>query len=266
MNFIFISPNFPTIYSHFIKSLHDRGVNVLAIGDTPYSNLNQECKDNLTEYCFCSNIGNLEWMKNTVMYLKNKYGPIDYLESNNEFWLESDAKLREHADVINGLRPKDMEAIKYKSKMKANFLKAGCKVARFILVDTIENAEKFIEEVKYPVFAKPDNGVGAAETFKISNHDELVKFFKEKPNTLYIMEEFISGYITTFDGICDDDSNVVVSFNETFPVPVDIIVKIKDDMYYFAEVDMDKKFKALGEKLLKHLASRRDASILNSSS
>ena len=251
MNFIFISPNFPEIYSHFIKSLHDRGVTVLGIGDTPYEKLNQECKENLTEYCFCANIGNLQWMKNTVDYLKGKYGPISYLESNNEFWLESDAQLREYADVINGLRPSDMEAIKYKSKMKVNFIKAGCKVARYILVDTLENAEKFVQEVNYPVFAKPDNGVGAAATYKINNHDELVNFISTKPNTIYIMEEFISGYIASFDGICNDESEVVVCFNEIFPTPVAEIVNEGKDFYYHAHVEMTKDFEAMGRRVVK---------------
>ena len=48
MNFIFISPNFPRIYSKFVKALRDKGVTVLGIGDEPYESLNQELKDNLT--------------------------------------------------------------------------------------------------------------------------------------------------------------------------------------------------------------------------
>ncbi len=251
MNFIFISPNFPEIYSHFIKSLHDRGVTVLGIGDTPYDNLNSECKENLTEYCYCSDMGNLQWMKNTVDYLRNKYGPISYLESNNEFWLESDAKLREYADVLNGLRPADMEAIKYKSKMKASFIKAGCKVARYILVESLEQCEKFVEEVNYPVFSKPDNGVGAAATYKINNHDELVNFINTKPNTIYIMEEYIPGYIASFDGICNDESEVVVCFNEIFPTPVAEIVNEHKDFYYHAHVEMPKAFEKLGRNVVK---------------
>ena len=251
MNFIFISPNFPSIYSHFVKSLHDRGVTVLGIGDTPYDNLNTECKENLTEYCFCSDLGNLQWMKNTVNYLKDKYGPISFLESNNEFWLESDAKLREFADVINGLRPADMEAIKYKSKMKANFLKAGCKVARYILVENIEQCEKFIEEVGYPVFTKPDNGVGAAATYKIKNHDELVNFINTKPNVIYIMEEFIDGNLISFDGICDDNSDVVIAVNETFPVPIAEIVNEGGECYYYANAEMPDSFRELGKRVVK---------------
>ena len=251
MNFIFISPNFPDIYSHFVKALKERGITVLGIGDTPYDKLNNELKENLTEYCFCSNLANLDWMKNTVSYLKNKYGPIDYLESNNEFWLENDAELREYAGVLNGLRPKDMEVIKYKSKMKAGFIKAGVKVARYILVDTLENSEKFIEEVGYPVFAKPDNGVGAAATYKISNHDELVNFHNTKPNVIYIMEEFLNGYITSFDGIANDESEVVLVFNETFPTPIAEVVHTGSDVYYYANMDMPKSFREMGERVIK---------------
>ncbi|MBO4668132.1 MAG: ATP-grasp domain-containing protein, partial [Bacilli bacterium] len=251
MNFIFISPNFPDIYSHFVKALKERGITVLGIGDTPYDKLNNELKENLTEYCFCSNLANIDWMKNTVSYLKNKYGPIDYLESNNEFWLENDAELREYANVLNGLGPKDMEVIKYKSKMKAGFIKAGVKVARYILVDTLENSEKFIEEVGYPVFAKPDNGVGAAATYKISNHDELVNFHNTKPNVIYIMEEFLNGYITSFDGIANDESEVVLVFNETFPTPIAEVVHTGSDVYYYANMDMPKSFREMGERVIK---------------
>ena len=251
MNFIFISPNFPTIYSHFVKALKDRGITVLGIGDTPYDQLNNELKENLTEYCFCSNLANLQWMKNAVDYLKGKYGQIDYLESNNEFWLESDAQLREYANVTHGLRPKDMEVIKYKSKMKANFVKAGVKVARYILVDTIENSEKFIAEVGYPVFAKPDNGVGAAATYKITNHDELVNFHNTKPYVTYIMEEFLNGYITSFDGVADNESNVVLVFNETFPTPIAEVVHTGSDVYYYANMEMPKSFRQMGERVIK---------------
>ena len=37
MNFIFISPQFPRVYWNFCDRLKKKGVNVLGIGDTPYS-------------------------------------------------------------------------------------------------------------------------------------------------------------------------------------------------------------------------------------
>ena len=251
MNFIFVSPNFPKIYSHFVKALHDRGVTVLGIGDERYENLNDELKANLTEYCYVSNLANLDWMKNAVSYLKDKYGDIDYIESNNEFWLESDAKLREFINAKNGVRPLELENWKYKSKMKAFFEKAGAKVARYILVSSIDKSLEFVKKVGYPVFAKPDNGVGAAGTFKISNDDELKAFHDKIGNEIYIMEEYIDGYITSFDGVANNNSEVIVSFNETFPTPIDQVVKSDSDLYYYAKMDMPDDFRAMGERVVK---------------
>ena len=257
MNFVFISPNFPTIYSHFVKSLAERGVRVLGIGDAPYNELNDELKQYLTEYCRVTNLANIEWMKNTLDYLEGKYGQLDYVESNNEFWLMNDSVLREYKRVPNGFYPSEMEKIKYKSKMKEYFIKAGVKVARYTLVNSLEECEKFIEGVGYPVFAKPDNGVGAGGTYKISNRDELVHFFNVKSNDPYIMEEYINGEITTFDGVCDDESNVVLSFNEIFPIPVAEVVNQDVDDYYYANMEMGDNLRKLGEAVIKSFGVRK---------
>ena len=50
MNFIFISPQFPTNYYHFCAELKNNGVNVLGIGDSAYDSLPYSLKNVLTEY------------------------------------------------------------------------------------------------------------------------------------------------------------------------------------------------------------------------
>ena len=252
MNFIFISPNFPRIYSHFVKALHDKGVNVLGIGDEPYDSLNDELKENLTEYCYVSNMNNIGWMINTVQYLKDKYGEIDYIESNNEYWMHSDATLREWFNIKNGYTTKDLEQYQSKSLMKQFFQNAGVKTSRYTLVSNIENAKKFIEKVGYPVFAKPDSGVGAAETYKISNENDLLNFFESYNNhEQYIMEEFIDGTIVSFDGIANNNSEVVIAFKETFPTPIAEVVNKNLDMFYYAESKIPKTYFDMGQKIVK---------------
>ena len=213
MNFVFISPNFPKIYSHFVKALKQRGVNVLGIGDELYNNLNQELKDNLTEYCYVSDMNNLDWMKNTISYLRDKYGPIDIIESNNEYWMENDAKLREEFGVSKGYRYQELLDYKCKSSMKKYFQSAGVKTARYIIASSLEESKKFVKEVGYPLFAKPDSGVGASDTFKISNEEDLVNFHNQELHETYIIEEYLEGYITSFDGIANEQSDVVICFN-----------------------------------------------------
>lgn len=251
MNYIFISPNFPTIYSHFVRELNKRGVNVLGIGDQPYSALNDELKANLKEYCYVSDMNNIAWMINTIQYLKDKYGSIDFIESNNEYWMKNDALYREWFNVKGGYRPAELEVLQTKSGMKKYFQEAGLKTARYILVSTFEESRKFIRKVGYPVFAKPDNGVGAAHTYKISNLEDLKRFHEEKPNEVYIMEEFINGHIVTFDGIANKECEVTICFNETFPDPIAELVAKNLDCYYYAKSSMSKEFRKMGERIVK---------------
>ena len=81
-----------------------------------------------------------------------------------------------------------MDAVKYKSKMKAYYAKAGIKTARYHLVHDYEGCKKFIAEVGYPVIVKPDNGVGASCTYKLKTDADFDYFFATKDDVLYIME------------------------------------------------------------------------------
>ena len=236
MNFIFISPNFPDRYFQFVKELRARGMNVLCIGDTPYADINPELKTSATEYYWLPSLSDYNAILGACRFYEKKYGKIDYLESNNEWWLVQDAKLRKDLGITTGLLPEDMEAIKAKSAMKEAFSRAGVKTMRYVLLDgpkDLEKAKKFIEQVGYPVFVKPNVGVGANDSFKIKDEKKLLEFLsKDLPET-YIMEEYIDGSIVSFDGCCDSNSNVVFCCTDHFPTPVADIVNNDLEFYYW---------------------------------
>ena len=150
-NFLFISPNFPENYWMFCRELKKNGLNVLGIGDQPYEELSQGLKDSLDEYYKVSSLENEEEVYRAVAFLIFKHGRIDWLESNNEYWLERDARFRTAFHITSGFQEDDIPRIKYKSKMKAYYAQAGIPTARYHLVDTLEECEKFIKEVGYPV-------------------------------------------------------------------------------------------------------------------
>ena len=83
-NFIFVSPHFPSSYWRFCLALKNRGFRVLGIGDAPYNELGEECRFALDEYYCCTNMDDFENEKKAVQYFQDKYGKIDYIESNNE--------------------------------------------------------------------------------------------------------------------------------------------------------------------------------------
>ena len=179
-NFILISPHFPQTYYRFADALKQRGFRVLGIGDASYEELSPELKANIDEWYACYNMDNFDNELKAVQYYIDKYGEIEYLESNNEYWLDRDAKLREWFNIKNGVRTSELEYWQHKSKMKELYKKAGANVADYILVENKEQLLKFIEKVGYPVFIKPDMGVGAEGDYKIENSDDVDAFFAKR--------------------------------------------------------------------------------------
>ena len=124
MNFIFVSPHFPKTYWNFCDRLHRNGVNVLGIGDAPFDEIPWELKQCLTEYYRVNDLGNYDEMLRAVAYFTFHYGKIDWIESNNEYWLEMDAQLRTDFNINTGAKNDFIERIKYKSKMKESYIAA----------------------------------------------------------------------------------------------------------------------------------------------
>lgn len=211
MNVVFISPHFPLYFHNFCSRLKIRGVNVLGIGDASYSEISNETKASLSEYYRVDNLEDYNQVYKAVAYFISKYGRIDFVESQNEYWLETDARLRSDFNINSGTKFEDLAVMKYKSKMKAVYESVGLSVARYCLVDTFENAVAFIEKVGYPVVVKPDNGVGATSTYKLKNQGELEYFFATKDDRIYIMEEYVNGHVETFDGITDSNKNILIA-------------------------------------------------------
>ena len=107
-NFIFISPNFPTNYWQFCRELKNNGLNVLGIGDQPYEELKPELKASLNEYYKVNSLENYDEVYRAVAFFTFKYGRIDWLESNNEYWLERDAALRTDFHITSGFQTSDI--------------------------------------------------------------------------------------------------------------------------------------------------------------
>lgn len=249
-NFVFISPTFPKTYYQFPESWKKLGGNSLCIGEDPYESLSQELKNATTEYYKVNSLQDYDEVYRAVAWFAHKYGKIDWLESNNEFWLEQDARLRTDFNITTGDKEADVMRYKKKSNMKAFYKEAGVPTARYHLVTTYEEGKKFVDEVGYPVIVKPDDGVGANATWKITNEKELVDFYHETLATQYIMEEFIDGYIVSYDGITDQDNNIIFETSHIFPDPIMNVVNGNKDIFYYSVREVPKDLKDYGSKVI----------------
>lgn len=104
MNVIFISPHFPDYFYNFCDRLKVRGVRVLGIGDANYENLPYHTKLALTEYYRVDDLENYDSVYRACAYFTWHYGKIDWIESQNEYWLELEATLRNEFNVTTGTK------------------------------------------------------------------------------------------------------------------------------------------------------------------
>lgn len=251
-NVIFISPNFPTNYWQFCRELKNNGLNVLGIGDAPYDELTNELRNSLNEYYKVGSLENYDEVYRAVAYFIFKHGRVDWLESNNEYWLERDARLRTDFHITSGFQTDDIPRVKYKSKMKEFYQKAGIPTARYHLVDDEKGCLDFIKEVGWPVVVKPDNGVGASDTHKLSSETELGAFLACRMEGVpYIMEEFIYAEVNSYDAIIDSNGEPIFETGNVTPMSIMDIVNEEDNSIYYIVKELPADIRKAGRATVK---------------
>ncbi len=247
MKVVLLSPDFPPNYYQFAVALRQNGAEVLGLGNTSYDALSIDLKRALVEYYRVDDLHIYDHLVRAMGYFTHRYGKLDRVESHNEYWLETDARLRTDFNVF-GPKVRDIAWVKQKSKMKHVFEKAGIQVAQGAVVRNLEAAQALIAEIGYPVVAKPDVGVGAASTYKIHDAVELARFFAEKPPIDYIMEAFISGKLYSFDGLVDRDGAIVFFTSHFFSQGIMETVNEGLDLFYYSMRDLPPGLEEVGRR------------------
>ena len=256
MNVIFISPHFPSHFFNFCARLKERGVNVLGIGDAPWDAIGAPCRNSLTEYRFTGDLHDYDAVYRAVADYIFRYGKIDYIESENEYWLDLDARIREDFNITTGPKTAETERMTHKSLMKKAYQDAGIPTARWTLPQSLEDALIFARDVGYPVVLKPDKGVGASNTGRADNSVELeIVWEKRDPNVQFIEEEYVPGHVETFDGITDSDRNVLFAASQNVPVSLMDAVNNGEDVVSYCQAPTPDLEEA-GKQILKQFDTR----------
>jgi carbamoylphosphate synthase large subunit len=171
MNVVFLSPAFPPTARHFCRALSERGVNVLGIGDEPYS-AQRTGFAHLADYLFEPSMADYEALRRAVASLQSRYGSIDRIDSNGEHWLEAEARLRDDFGVI-GLQGAELRKHRSKLGMAETFRAAGIAHPAGISAGSPEQVRAFAAEHGFPLVFKPDTGSGAVDTFSDADSREL---------------------------------------------------------------------------------------------
>jgi hypothetical protein len=250
VNIVFLSPHFPPPMWLYVQRLREAGATVLGIADVAYEALRPELRDALTEYYRVDDLDSIDSLIRAVGHFTHRHGKIDRLESLNEYWLETDARLRSEFN-IPGLRVETIDRVKRKSVMKRIFERAGVRVARgrVLRPGGAPAARQFVQDVGYPIIAKPDIGVGAARTYRIENDTDLDAFLGDRPAIDYILEEFLEGQLLSYDGLVDRNGEIVWASSLVYGLTVLDSVR-GADMYYWIDREIAPDLDELGRRIV----------------
>jgi len=256
VNFVYLSPQFPPNYQDFVRALHEIGVRVLGVGETPYADLGTPLQGWLHEYYKVDSLADYDQVYRAFGHFISKHGRIDRVDSNSEHWLETEARLRLDFN-LEGYRPGDMERVKRKSVMKQIYQEAGVPVARGALASDRKAALALGRKAGYPLVAKPDIGVGAAATYRLENEEQLKQFLDNPPEVEYFLEEYLVGQLVTYDGLANAEGDPIFTASHLFSTGIMEVVNERADLFYWSARVIPDDLDEMGRKVLKAFHVRK---------
>ena len=109
--------------------------------------------------------------------------------------------------------------------------------------------KRFSQDAGYPLFAKPDVGVGAGGAHKLEDEAALEAFFRETPQVeCYVIEEFVTGDICTYDAVINSKGEPLVESMCVCPPSIADIVNYNLDSTYYVEQHMSENLRFWGRR------------------
>ena len=152
-----------------------------------------------------------------------------------------------------GIKTDHIRAIKEKSEMKKYYALGHIPTARQIRAsEGYEAVCRFVSESKFPLISKPDRGVGASDTCKISSYDELARYYAERPNIDdYVIEEFIDGDIVSYEAIVNAQGDPIFESSTLWPPSLMDIVNKQLELIYTIDKGVPDALRDLGRRTVK---------------
>jgi hypothetical protein len=200
MNVLLLSPGYPADMPEFTRGLAEAGAQVFGVGDSPIDGLPSMVRQNLSEYIQVRSL----WDEDAVIEsLRNSLRGrnLDRIECLWEPAIMLAARLRETFGVA-GLDIEQAQLFRDKELMKQALDEAGIRTPRHVAAVTVAAVWEAAEAIGFPIILKPIDGAGSADTYRVSDAEELKSVMPRLRHVPTVsVEEFVDGEEYTFDTI-----------------------------------------------------------------
>ena len=227
----------------------------MAVGDMPEHNLPPHTRQVFKQYVFEPRMGEYDFLHAVVSAMVAEHGPIDFVESNGEHWLEVEGRLRDDFG-IEGFTAQDVARLRSKLAMAEVFKAAGVPCLPGIRCLSPEAVRGFAANHGFPLVFKPDSGSGALNTFSVSTQAELEAALL-LPLDGHVVQPFVEGVIMTFDGLVDRAGRVVFCTSHVYDKGIMEVRAGTLDGFYYSLRSIPPALEQIGRQALAAFALRR---------
>ena len=202
MNVVFLSPHFPPNWWRFVRGLADVGRHDARHRRRQLGGAStRSCASHSHDYYRVDDLANYDQLTRALGFFIHRHGRIARLDSLNEHWLETEARLRTDFN-IKGINKNTIGPIKRKSLMK--YALPGERVSRRRAARCARRRRNSsASSTKSACRSWPSRTLASVprKTYKLETEAEVERYLVEKPATDYIVEEFVRGELITYDGL-----------------------------------------------------------------
>ena len=146
-----------------------------------------------------ADVSDAEQVIDAAVKLRNEHGSIERIVTAQETLLEAVALANEALD-LPGMSSEIVRGTLDKSRLKATLKEAGVNTPRYRLVSSALDAQRFVDEIGFPIVLKSVAGSGALATLLITNDDDLSRALAVAAEPL-LAEQYIRGQELCIDTI-----------------------------------------------------------------
>ena len=223
---VFVAPYYLPATARFLAgALGQPGVSLGLVSHESAERLPADIRSRLAAHYRVADALDPVQLVTAVKAVSSQIGPIDCLMGPLEELQVPMAEVRQVLG-IPGIDVETARNFRDKDRMKRILNEAGLPCAQHRLVGRPEEALSFIEQVGFPVVAKPPAGSGSRNTFRINDPDQVrdwLQWSPPEPDRPTLLEEFVVGAEHAFDCVFVKGKPRWWNISQYHPTPLEVM-------------------------------------------